>query len=386
MLVFAGFGFLAPIVTFLIATSPVSSEAKIGVLAALAVIYTILFFMTYSRHLDLETAAKSGGGDQKPHTSFDPSFGDLEKTFGLFGNSISRTEVFRLLASRIRPVLPAEAIVLFDVIPGETELSLVASDGEPSVAADSHVSNLAALSGEIEIVTDDDATFASVPLVLDGITFSVLEFRLARSIEDRSALLEKLGALRRRIPPMLLGIGDGEGNESVAFTDPVTGLPNERTCHVVLEHQLAESMRNREERPLSVVAIDIRDFAKINKKYGQEAGDRILKLTASNIRGQLRQMDLLSRIHNDEFVIVLPATNETHAVEVIERISKHFDKTAFDAGDGQELKIRLDIGAASFWKDGETPSQLIKYAQFKKQQTKAEEPADLDSLQKEYVH
>jgi diguanylate cyclase (GGDEF)-like protein len=185
---------------------------------------------------------------------------------------------------------------------------------------------------------------------------------------------------------MLLGVGDGEGNESVAFIDRVTGLPNERTCHVVLEHQLAESMRNREERPLSVVAIDIRKFAEINQKFGQEAGDRILKMTAANVRSQLRQMDLLSRIHNDEFVIVLPATNETEAVEVIERISAHFEETTFDAGGENEIKIRLDIGAASFWKDGETPTQLIQNAQFKKQQAKAEEPADLDLLQKEYVH
>jgi len=386
MLVFAGFGFVAPIVTFLIATSSVSAEAKIAVLTTLAVIYTILFFVTYWRHLDLETAAKNGNLVASTHTSFDPSFSDLEKTFGLFGNSISRTEVFRLLASRIREVLRAETIVLLDVVPGETALSLAASDGEQTVGADSHVSNLAALSGEIEIVTDDGATFASVPLMLDGITFSVLEFRLARSIEDRAALLEKLGSLRRRISPMLLGIGDGEESESVAFTDLVTGLPNERTCHVVLEHQLAESKRNREERPLSVVAIDIRNFAKINQKFGQEIGDQILKMTASNIRGQLRQMDLLSRIHNDEFVIVLPATNETDAVEVIERILAHFEKTIFDVGGEHEIRIRLDIGAASFWKDGETPSQLIQDAQRKKQQTKAEEPADLDSLQKEYVN
>jgi len=40
MLVFAGFGFVAPIVTFLIATSSVSAEAKIAVLTTLAVIYT----------------------------------------------------------------------------------------------------------------------------------------------------------------------------------------------------------------------------------------------------------------------------------------------------------------------------------------------------------
>lgn len=386
MLVFAGFGFLAPIITFLIATSSVSAEGKIAVLATLAVIYTILFFVTYWRHLDLETAAKNGHTEQSTHTSFDPSFSDLDKTFGLFGNSVSRAEVFKLIASRIRAVLPAETIVLFDVVPGETELSLAASDGEEMSGEKSDVSHLTVLSGEIELAAHNEQTFAAVPLTIDGITFSVLEFRFAHSVEDRRALLDKLGALQRRIPPMLLGVGDGEGNASVAFTDPVTGLPNERTCHVVLEHQLAESMRNREERPLSVVAIDIRNFAKINQKYGQEAGDRILKSTASNVRSQLRQMDLLSRIHNDEFVIVLPATNETDALEVIERISKHFEETVFDTGGENEIKIRLDIGAASFWKDGETSSQLIKYAQLKKQQAKAEEPAQLDPLQKEYVH
>src|SRR5436190_23553223 len=135
MLVFAGFGFLAPIITFLIATSSVSAEGKIAVLAALAVIYTILFFVTYWRHLDLETAVKNGHADQSGHASFDASFSDLDKTFGLFGNSVSRTEIFRLLAPRIREVLAAETIVLLDVVPGETELSLAANDGEQAVGA-----------------------------------------------------------------------------------------------------------------------------------------------------------------------------------------------------------------------------------------------------------
>ncbi|MCV5943055.1 GGDEF domain-containing protein, partial [Escherichia coli] len=79
---------------------------------------------------------------------------------------------------------------------------------------------------------------------------------------------------------LFLGSLAYEKSLSSALTDPLTKLPNERAFFLVLENQLAESQRFRDERPLTVLAVDIRDFEEINRDYGHSTGDRVLSFAA----------------------------------------------------------------------------------------------------------
>jgi len=173
---------------------------------------------------------------------------------------------------------------------------------------------------------------------------------------------------------------------SNALTDSITELPNERALYVVLENQLAESIRSQDERPLSVVAIDIRNFDEANRQFGHATGDRILKFVAELIRQPLRKMDFLARSTNDEFLLVLPTANEQTALTIIERVQKTLAENAFSLAEEEKIAIRLNFGLASYWKDGDTPQQLVRHAQLRKDQAKAEDPDNVAWFPKEYVH
>lgn len=77
-------------------------------------------------------------------------------------------------------------------------------------------------------------------------------------------------------------------------------------------HQALEQTE-AEQRPLSLIAIDLDDFNQINQRYGQEEGDQVLQVMAQLLLFNLRQQDMLCRLAGDRFVAVLPDTGESQA-------------------------------------------------------------------------
>ena len=177
-----------------------------------------------------------------------------------------------------------------------------------------------------------------------------------------------------------------ERSASNALTDKVTNLPNERAFYMVLENQLAESIRHRDDRPLSVLTIDIKNFADVNQKFGFAAGDRMLAFTAERLTSELRKMDFLARSSNDEFLLVLPTASEKFASEIIHRIRESFADDPIVISEEEDIKVWLNFGWATFWRDGDTAEQLLRTARVRKQQAKAEEPSRVLWFPKEYVN
>jgi diguanylate cyclase (GGDEF)-like protein len=226
----------------------------------------------------------------------------------------------------------------------------------------------------------------ALPLINEERPFAVFEIFTREKIEDPKAALETLEAIRTRITPLLLGSFAVDRSLSNALTDSITELPNERALYVVLENQLAESIRSHDERPLSVVAMDIRNFDEANRQFGHATGDRILKFVSEIVKKDLRKMDFLARSVNDEFLLVLPTANEQTAANVVERLQKAFQESAFSVTEEEKIAIRLNFGTASYWNDGDTPQQLVRHAQLRKDQAKAEDPDKVAWFPKEYVH
>lgn len=77
--------------------------------------------------------------------------------------------------------------------------------------------------------------------------------------------------------------------------------------------QQALEQAEAEQRPLSLIAIDLDDFNQINQRYGQEEGDQVLQVMAQLLLFNLRQQDMLCRLAGDRFVAVLPDTGESQA-------------------------------------------------------------------------
>jgi diguanylate cyclase (GGDEF)-like protein/PAS domain S-box-containing protein len=89
-----------------------------------------------------------------------------------------------------------------------------------------------------------------------------------------------------------------------ALTDALTGLANRRAWEDGLARELARARRT--DSPLSVAAVDVDHFKRINDAGGHTAGDRFLRRTTTAWKTALRANDLLARTGGEEFAIALP--------------------------------------------------------------------------------
>lgn len=126
----------------------------------------------------------------------------------------------------------------------------------------------------------------------------------------------------------------------LALTDPLTGLANRRALFEALRRELASALR--QERPLTVLMLDLDGFKGVNDRHGHEEGDRVLELAATALRQALRASDLPVRMGGDEFAALLPGADLPTAREVGQRLF-----AAFDGLRGPHA-VTMSVGVASF--------------------------------------
>jgi diguanylate cyclase (GGDEF)-like protein len=130
---------------------------------------------------------------------------------------------------------------------------------------------------------------------------------------------------------------------TMALTDELTRLPNRRHLFAVAHARLGEAGRRNE--PVSVLALDVDHFKRINDTLGHDVGDVVLRRVAQACRGVLRHDDHIGRTGGEEFVAVLPRADAAHAVEVAERL-----RTSVEALDWSDvdpaLRVTVSVGVA----------------------------------------
>jgi diguanylate cyclase (GGDEF)-like protein len=97
-------------------------------------------------------------------------------------------------------------------------------------------------------------------------------------------------------------------------------------------------------------------------------------------------MDFLARAAGDEFLAVLPTADEEITKEIVVRIERAFVSNPFVVSRQEKINLALNFGAASFWKDGETVSQLLQHADLRKQQSKSTQKSKVLWFPKEYLN
>lgn len=144
--------------------------------------------------------------------------------------------------------------------------------------------------------------------------------------------------------------------------DSLTGLFN----RAYLDQFLPETFQKTSEagKPMSVLFIDLDKFKSINDTYGHDAGDRVLQTAAKALTSHLCSNDVGGRYGGEEFVVVLPETNQAGAEIVAERIVQSFRQGPFEVGLEKPLELTVSIGMAthSHEQSFESVSSLVKSA------------------------
>jgi diguanylate cyclase len=130
----------------------------------------------------------------------------------------------------------------------------------------------------------------------------------------------------------------------LATTDPLTGLANRRRALDVANLHLAR--RRSDGAPMSLILGDVDHFKLVNDRHGHEVGDHVLIAVAQAMQGATRDADTVCRWGGEEFLIVLPDTGPTEAMQVAERVRDAVQRTQATQG-GQRLGVTITLGVST---------------------------------------
>ncbi|MCL2703161.1 MAG: diguanylate cyclase [Defluviitaleaceae bacterium] len=131
--------------------------------------------------------------------------------------------------------------------------------------------------------------------------------------------------------------------ERIGSIDPLTQVSNRRGFEDRLNVEWGRAIR--EQKPISLLLMDIDKFKNYNDTYGHQQGDTALKTFAETASKTLmRSVDLAARWGGEEFVILLPGTNADGAVKIAEKVRKNVEDAVIYTEEGAITKITVSIG------------------------------------------
>ena len=150
----------------------------------------------------------------------------------------------------------------------------------------------------------------------------------------------------------------GRENERLLVTDPLTGAYNRRFLSEELARLSARARRDG--APLAVVMLDLDGFKLVNDTLGHEAGDAFLRWLVARLRVRLRGGDVLCRMGGDEFVLLLPGTDEDGALRLTERLQGAVAEAR--ANVCPDIPVGGSFGAVAQDDETRDPETLLKRA------------------------
>jgi len=149
-----------------------------------------------------------------------------------------------------------------------------------------------------------------------------------------------------------------EKAQSTASTDFLTGLPNARSICTHLEKELARLRRSK--KPLAVLLCDLNGFKKVNDTFGHLTGNKLLHEIALKFKSSCREYDQVGRLGGDEFVFVLPDLTKDNVAEMHKRLSQAVEEASRSAC--PEMIVSVSVGSSFYPTDGATGEELLSEA------------------------
>jgi diguanylate cyclase (GGDEF)-like protein len=182
---------------------------------------------------------------------------------------------------------------------------------------------------------------------------------LPKSKLSTEKLAETIDDAMKRWRQIQQGRANQEELERLANIDSLTGLLNRGAILRKLSEQMKYTKRYRDELSLSLLDID--HFKKVNDQYGHLTGDDVLEQVAILMWQNIRDADIIGRYGGEEFIIILPRTDLSSALNVAERVRKMIEASKMKDPEGNMFGITVSQGI-SIYKLGEDEHSLISRA------------------------
>ncbi|MFI1995522.1 diguanylate cyclase domain-containing protein [Actinoplanes sp. NPDC020271] len=159
---------------------------------------------------------------------------------------------------------------------------------------------------------------------------------------------------------LLLPATADDPSAAVAPQDGLTGLPNRAAMMARVERALP--IADSEQEAAGLVVLDLDDLADVNDTLGRRTGDLLLQSVAARLLAAVRDTDMVARIGDDEFAVLLPQVGSAPAC--LETARRLLDAVQGPADlDGFQVRINAAIGGAVFPAHAATPTELFQRAE-----------------------
>ena len=142
--------------------------------------------------------------------------------------------------------------------------------------------------------------------------------------------------------------------ESLADTDPLTGLANRRFFQEQLDREYDRARRHPE--PFTIAYIDLDNFKYVNDSMGHDVGDELLQVVASNLAMNIRSTDFAARLGGDEFSVLFPILDAGTATSVLEKLQAEL----LEAMKEKSWPVTFSIGVVTFTQVKDTSRDMLK--------------------------
>ena len=204
-------------------------------------------------------------------------------------------------------------------------------------------------------------TYLCVPILAQGEALGILHFQ---ATEDVPVLADNELSLKTTFAAQVgLSVANIRLHEALrtqSIKDPLTGLYNRRYLTEMMDREIRRAVRA--EQSLGILILDLDHFKKFNDTYGHDAGDTVLRETASFLIKSIRVEDIVCRFGGEEFVVILPTADLKAAHARAERIRSNLRELTV-MHQGQSLgMITVSVGVAALPQHGTSPKQLLDAA------------------------
>jgi len=235
---------------------------------------------------------------------------------------------------------------------GEGVIGWVAATGQSACVSDSSNDSRFSPNKHRGFVV---SSLVSVPILARGETLGVFSLS-APELDAFQGEHQALALLLARTAAQALVTSEFE---ELSVTDSQTLAYNRRFLLPRLREEMQRSTRHRE--PLSLMLIDLDHFKRVNDEHGHSVGDVVLRAFADTVREQVRSIDVLVRRGGEEFVLIMPTTDQCAAELVAERLRERLATEPLAIRAGLDLLQTISVGVAT-WDGHESPEALDERA------------------------
>jgi diguanylate cyclase (GGDEF)-like protein len=139
----------------------------------------------------------------------------------------------------------------------------------------------------------------------------------------------------------------------LTLLDPLTNISNLRGFGRDIAREISRA--RRASKPVTVLIMEIDEFEDLHKYYGERRSQFVIRKVAERLSSNLRATDLLARLGQPKFAVLLPGTGEVLGQDIAERMRVDIEGFAIDDGRGAVLQVCISVGLVT-WEPQQFPA------------------------------